>query len=330
MRNNLGGSSGRTKNSVRRTIAIIRPGVLLAVALCALPDTLGSRATPAGPGGLQTPVLTATQTQQSGSAAASTQEPAVNPTNFEYDVASFKLDKDQAGGSHWSSTNDALSAKNVTLQNLVLNAYGIRSFQLSGNPGWLDSERYDIEAKADSETAEALQKLAGKDRAAARSAMLQKLLTDRLKLVVHRETKELPVYFLVVAKSGLKMKETAPDAPGGTSRSGGNGVLQTMEGQGIPVSSIAVMASGTVGRIIIDKTGLTGRYDFKISWSRNDSAAQPAASPAADAAAVPVAADPTGPSIFTALQEQLGLKLESGKGPVEIIVIEHVERPSGN
>jgi uncharacterized protein (TIGR03435 family) len=254
----------------------------------------------------------------------------VNPANFEYEVASFKLDKDQMGGSHWSSTNDALSAKNVTLQNLVLNAYGIRSFQLSGAPAWLDSERYDIEAKADSETAEALQKVAAKDRAAARSAMLQKLVADRLKLVVRRETKEMPVYFLVLAKGGLKMKETAPDAPGGTSRSGGSGGLLTMEGQGIPVSSIAVMASGTVGRIIIDKTGLTGRYDFKLSWSRNDTAVQPAAAGAADPSGVPVAPDPTGPSIFTALQEQLGLRLESGKGPVEIIVIEHVERPSGN
>jgi uncharacterized protein (TIGR03435 family) len=181
--------------------------------------------------------------------------------------------------------------------------------------------------------ADAFQKLSADDRRTTRQHMLQALLADRFKLAVHRDSKEFPVYSLVIAKTGAKLQETKPAADGTRTSAtrGGSSIRSSSYGNG-PVTITALHCSaadlaGTfaarLGRPVLDKTGLPYRYDFTLQFQQDDvmSAAAASNNPPSDVNA---------PSLFTAIQEQLGLKLESGKGPVEVIVIDHVERPSGN
>jgi uncharacterized protein (TIGR03435 family) len=181
--------------------------------------------------------------------------------------------------------------------------------------------------------AEALQKLPLEERKVKRQLMLQSLLKDRLKLTIHHETRQLPIYSLVIAKNGSKLQETKTDpaTPGVPVRRGGPSVRTSRTGSGPITLTVLHCASEDlasvfvphVGRTVVDKTGLKAIYDFTLQFSPEDASAIPTGSS-------PATLDPTAPSIFTAVQEQLGLKLESGKGPVDVIVIDHVERPSGN
>lgn len=235
-----------------------------------------------------------------------------------------------------SATPDGLHITNYTPQMLILMAFGVQDFQLSGGPSWLNSEKYDIEAKMDSSVADALIKLGPQERALARQHMLQALLSDRFGLTVHREIKEIPVFALVIAKNGPKMQEAKPGDtyPNGIKGPDGRGSAGMMEGgrgkltgQGLPIKTLVYLLSlQHLGRTIVDKTGLVGNYDFKLQWTPESQSAA-SAQQGADNTLSP---DSSGPSIFTAIQEQLGLKLESQKGPVEIFVIDHVERPSEN
>ncbi len=296
---------------------------------------------------------------QSQSQTAPAAEPALPPV-FEYEVASFKpFNPGTSEGIRmgFNTAPDSFTATGFTLQNLITMAYGIRDFQLSGAPSWLNSNRYDVTAKMDSSVADALQKLSQDDRNKERQKMLQALLADRLKLTVHRETKEGQVYMLVIGKNGSKLKEATADelAPppaagprGGGGREGGGvsggrggpgtmmmsmgrGGTQSMTLQAIPISSFADMLAINVGRPVVDKTGLTGKYDIKLEWTRDDMQMQsppPGGGPTTmNGQPVP---DSNGPTLMAAIQEQLGLKLESGKGPIENIVIDHVEKPSDN
>ena len=185
--------------------------------------------------------------------------------------------------------------------------------QIQGGPAWIDSSFYEINAKAEDSAPGA--KMAG--------PMLQTLLEERFALKVHRETKELPVFVLTVAKSGLKMQRTkdgscqpGPNPCGSRRMRSASPTTIAMGGNGMTVNEIfgGVIAT-MVGGPVIDKTGLSGQFDFTLEWTLGGINAPP---------------DATGPSIFTAVEEQLGLKLTSGKGPVEVIVIDHVERPSDN
>jgi uncharacterized protein (TIGR03435 family) len=257
---------------------------------------------------------------------------------FEYEVASIKPDK--SGGGHISMTgaDDGFSATNFPLQRLVLMAFGIQEDRLFGLPNWVASENFDIEAKMEGSVADAYNKLSAHDRPLVRQQMIQALLVDRFKLAFHRETRDLPIYSLVVAKNGSRLQESKIDDanPGGRSGLGpGMGVSQagrggpvTVTAQQIPIANLAAELSRQLGRMVLDKTGLTGKYDFVLKWTPDDIPA-PAGS-TQNGQPAPAALDPNGPVLFTAIQEQLGLKLESGKGPVEVIVIDHIERPSGN
>jgi uncharacterized protein (TIGR03435 family) len=200
-------------------------------------------------------------------------------------------------------------------------AYGIRDFQIVGGPAWLGTERYDITAKPEDAANQEQVKL-----------MVQALLADRFKLEFHRETKELPTYALVVGKGGPKLKkyvETDGDSSG--SGGGGRGGMMRMMGRGhfeangVPVSALANQLAQALGRSVIDKTELTGNYDFKLDWTPDEN--QPGIGPAGDNHA-PAPAD--GASIFAAVQEQLGLKLEGSKGPVEILIVDRAEKASEN
>jgi uncharacterized protein (TIGR03435 family) len=274
---------------------------------------------------------------------AQSQPQSTVDSKFVYEVASIKPNKPEGDAvrTRMMITPDSLSATGGTLQMLIESAYGIQDHQISGAPDWLQSERFDIEAKMDSAVADEIRKLDPDQRMAARQHMLQALLADRFKLTIHRETKELPVYALVVAKNGPKLQEAKPDAtypngikgPDGVGRAGmmrmGMGELTA---QGVPLANLLGSLSRQLGRKVVDKTGLTGKYDFMLHWTPDESQGPmfkgTDGGPQGSNAAAPP--ESSGPSIFTAIQEQLGLKLESQKGPVEMIVIDHVEKPSQN
>jgi len=273
-----------------------------------------------------TATLTYTHAQLQSAAAPS-------PAVFEYDVASIKLNNSGSASIGSRNSPDGYSISNVPIRALIQLAFGIQNFQIVGSPDWLDSERYDIDAKMDPPVAEALQKLTLEERKVKRQLMLQSLLKDRLNLTIHHETKQLPIYSLVISKSGPKRQETKPDpaTPGVPVRRGGPSVRTSRTGGGPITLTVLHCASEDLasvfvphlGRTVVDKTSLTGIYDFILQFSPEDASAVPSG-------AAPATLDSMAPSIFTAVQEQLGLKLESGKGPVDVIVIDHVERPSGN
>jgi uncharacterized protein (TIGR03435 family) len=265
--------------------------------------------------------------------AQSQSQTAASPPVFEFEVATIKPNKTNSGSMRAHSTPDGYTITNASVQALIQLAFGIQDYQIVAAPEWFASEHYDIEAKMDPAVADALQKLNPDDRKRERLLMLRQVLIDRLKLTIHHETKELPVYSLVIAKNGPKLQETKPDpaTPGVAVGRGGPSV--TSEGGNGPVTlKVLHCASGDlasvfvpyVGRTVLDKTGLTAVYDFTLQFTPDDALKAPASGTGT------LPPDPTAPSIFTALQEQLGLKLESGKGAVDVIVIDHVEKPSGN
>ncbi len=241
------------------------------------------------------------------------QSPAARP---EFDVASVKRNISGDISRGMRPGVGRLSISNMTLRDLLMVAYQVRDFQISGGPSWIDSEHYDIEAKTDGNTA---------PRQMA-EPMLQALLEDRFKLKVHRETKELPIYVLTAAKNGLKIQpakegscvnpEPGKPAAPGQRQSAFCGFHVIGRGRydathtGVP--ALATDLSSVLSRTVVDKTALTEAFDVHLRFAPED------------------APDSTSPSIFTAVQEQLGLRLESGKGPVEVIVIDQVERPSEN
>lgn len=230
-----------------------------------------------------------------------------------YEVVSIKQDKSGNRNGLWRTLPEGFEYTNMPLVSFVYSAFGIiMDSQVTGLPEWVRSDPYDIQAKVDAETAEAWKKLPRKEQGAQEQLMMQSLLAERCQLRAHRETKELPVYDLVIAKGGLRMKEAQPnEAP--SERMGGS----TMIVRAQSIVSVVYGFAGTDGRLIVDKTGLGDKkFDFDLTWTPDNRAA----------------ADPAdaGPSLFTALEEQLGLKLVPDKGPVNVLVIDHMERPSAN
>ena len=251
-----------------------------------------------------------------------------------FDVVSIKQNKSDSRMVRVMTKSDGYSGNNVSLKMLLQGAYGIREDLVSGLPNWADSVRYDIDAKVAGSDVDALKKLSPEQR----RSMLKPVLVDRFKLSVHIETKQLPVYELVVAKGGTKLKEATPGdtyangikGPDGTAHAGmmrmGRGQLT---GQGLPIASLVNLLSQQLQRTVIDKTSLAGTYDFELQWT--DEKSDPMfKGPDGGEQKNESAPDPSGPSIFTALQEQLGLRLQSTKGPVETLVVDHVEMPSEN
>jgi uncharacterized protein (TIGR03435 family) len=235
-----------------------------------------------------------------------------------------------------------------TVRQLITLAYNVRDFQVSGGPNWIGTEKYDIDAKEPDALADELSNLSPEQRREKMGLLLQSLLADRFGLKVSHGSKELPVYALVVAKNGPKIHEAKPGDtyPNGIKTPDGRvlghgGMMGMMPGQltgqGVPVKFLVQTLSQQLGRTVLDQTGLQGNYDFTLKWTPDPSmggmmagppgGGPPGGGPGPDAPPPP---DASGPSIFTAVQEQLGLRLESTKGPVEIIIVEHVEKPSEN
>jgi uncharacterized protein (TIGR03435 family) len=239
----------------------------------------------------------------------------------QFDVISVKPSKDNL--TRMRLTPDGLTGTGVTVRFLLYEGYGgINHERVIGEPAWSNTQGFDIEAKVAQADVSTLSKMTFEQR----NAMFQSILAERFKLVVHHETRELPIYVLSVAKRGSKLKPSAPDDPAAPTRHRGmminNGKVTANDAR---LSILVSALSRTLGRTIVDKTGLTGNYDFTLEYAPEEGGPQP---PGPDSGA-PTASD-SAPSIFTALQEQLGLKLESAKGPVDVIVIDHIEKPAEN
>ncbi|MBI4906504.1 MAG: TIGR03435 family protein [Acidobacteria bacterium] len=231
---------------------------------------------------------------------------------FKFEVASIRPAAPGRGSSSSMHTSQArMTTSNTTLRQLVLFAYSVQEYQLTGGPEWVLSERYDIvanyDASEDNVTASEVSRQ--KSRDARIKARLRHLLAERFQLKLREETKELPIFGLVVDRGGHKFKAD-PDGKGNmnVNENNGSGVLR---GDGLTMERLAVTLSGKLGRPVVDETGLAGLFAVEMKWTADG-------------------AGDGGPTIYTALKEQLGLRLESKKGPVKTYVIEGVAKPTEN
>jgi len=224
-----------------------------------------------------------------------------------YEVTSIKPNNSSRPGASTHTFAGLFTATNTTVRYLIQYAYSLRDFQVAGGPTWIGSEKYDIEAKSGSKA---------EDHEF--SSMMRSILADRFQLKFHRETREVPVYALVLAKSGPKLASARQDEK--SSMDANRGELTV---RNATVADLASILSNTLDRKVIENTGLTGHYNLTLKWTPDDSQAQP------QKADLRLGSS-KGPSIFTAIQEQLGLKLESTKAPLEVFVIDSAQKPSGN
>lgn len=233
-----------------------------------------------------------------------------------FEVASIKLAGPSARGGGINFPNGAFTATNAPVQNLITLAYDVQPFQIDGAPSWVTGQRYDVLAKM---PAGAVKGPRDPNRLSLLRPALQALLADRFQLSIHRENKVMPAYVLVVAKGGAKLKETTDDGRG-LSINSDRGKLVA---ERISMAFFARALSGDLGAAVVDRTGIQGVFDLTLAWTPDE--VQSAAKP------VNEAAEPTsGPSIFNALQEQHGLRLEKQKAPVEMLVIDRIEKPEPN
>jgi uncharacterized protein (TIGR03435 family) len=261
------------------------------------------------------------------------------PPSFE--VASIKPNHSGAQQIMIMFRPGTFTTKGTTVKLLITIAYGVKEFQVSGGPGWINTDRFDVDGKMSDTEVEYLNKLPPDQQSTRMGLMVQGLLADRFQLKVSHATKDLPVYALVVAKNGPKLHEAKPGDTYPNGIKGLDGVAHPgimrmgpgqINGQALQMRQLATMLSQILGRDILDQTGLKGQYDINLQWTPDVGEGMmfgehAGPKPPGDNPAPP---ESTGPSIYTALQEQLGLKLDSTKGPVEIIVVDHVEQPSEN
>src|ERR1700733_2910662 len=273
-----------------------------------------------------------------GWAALLEQSDASMSPRFAYDVISIKPSNPSGtnSGLGFRYTADEFWVKRVTVQSLMQSAYGLLlEKQIEGAPKWVTSEIYDVDAKMESSMADKFQKLSFGERELARGQMLRALLAERFHLVVQLQSREFPLYTLVTAKKGPKLTEARPGdtyangiaVPRGLSA--GDVMSMNRDGisaQGVPMERLVGYLEMHFHCAVIDKTGLAGRYDFKLQFTNGSTARDGSLS--GNPSTIP--SDPVGPDLLTALDEQLGLKLVPGRGPMQVVVIDHVERPSGN
>jgi bla regulator protein blaR1 len=273
-----------------------------------------------------------------------------------FDVVSIKPHKDEGmtmQTSVWIKP-DSLSVSGLPLSMIIREALGVSEDRILNEPAWIKSDRYDIEAKVGPDDAAKLKTLSPQQR----WQMLLPVLEDRFGLKFHRETVDLQAYTLVVAKGGAKLTAAKPaqpgeetvqppskaDGAGGSARQPrmmmhGSAQGMTMECSAATMANLAQMISEQLGGTVVDKTDLTGSYDFTLSWTPDEGAGPTMVGSMAMTMRMPAGGMPpdggtsqrdSGPSLFTALQEQLGLRLEARKTPVEVFVVDHVEQPSPN
>jgi uncharacterized protein (TIGR03435 family) len=229
-----------------------------------------------------------------------------------FEVASIKPTKPDDGDHGWHSNSDRVTIEGYTLRDLIVSAYGLKSTsQVLGGPEWIDKKHFDIAAKVDDSELARLKGISREDRRMQWNLMLQSLLADRFGLNVSREKRKLPVYALVATKSGIKFAASTPDE-----KNHDLSVRNTaMTATGVSMDSLAnyITTQPEIDRLVENRTGLTGDYDFRLNWAHDSgNGIQP---------------DATYPGLFTALQEQLGLKLESQKSSVEVVIVNAAAQP---
>lgn len=249
---------------------------------------------------------------------AGSAEPAASTMAF--DVASIHLSPPSPDGHHhiWNDVhNSEFRTGNLSTRDLIQYAYNIPDSQIVGGPEWINSAMYDIDAKADPAVDALLKAMATLEATQKKREMVQALLAERFAFTMHNETRELPVYDLVLAKGGPKFQLN--NKVGNTDNTGRDHLH--VSGMTNTVPFLARDLAQLLGRVVVDKTGLPGSYDLTLRWTPDNSP-------------LPLhngAPDPNAPpGLFTAIQEQLGLKLVSTKGPVPILVIDHIEKPTPN
>lgn len=248
-----------------------------------------------------------------------------------FEVATIKsTDPERAQSNIGFNQGGSFQARGITLRELVQLAYDLGYFavdqRIVGGPKWIGTARFDLDAKPDDQTAGSFAKIPIKKQLPAEQAMIRALLADRFKLRLHHETRQLPVLILVQAHGGPKLTASAnadSDDPLGPDGPPGN-----WKAQGVSMVELAANLSqlpDAGGRIVIDRTGLKGNFDFTLKWTPD---ATMDATPATNDNGLKQ--DPTAPSLLKALEEQLGLKLEASKQPVDVLVIDSAELPSAN
>jgi uncharacterized protein (TIGR03435 family) len=258
---------------------------------------------------------------------------AVQPLAF--DVVSIKQYPKNDLMIRIRTTPDGVEVHGMPMHMILREAFGVTNSQLLGEPDWVNTERYELEAKVAPDDAPRLKQISNDDR----WVLLLPVLEDRCKLKFHHETRQITVYTLVVAKGGIRMQPSPPPGsapaapgPGGgpplpPSPSPGNagGIFFTARSATMP--SLVRMLSRTLGSPVVDKTGLTGKYDYVLQFAPDESVRANMSSGPGSGMPPP---ESDGPSIFTAVQEQLGLKLEARKEAVDVVVIDHMEQPTVN
>ena len=261
-------------------------------------------------------------------AALSAQAPSPDIDALRFEVTSVKANNSGSQNANLElHPGGRVTGTNVALIGLIRNVYTLQPFQLVSAPGWIESARFDIEAKADREYSAREDALAPE-----LLAMMRNLLADRFNLVVHREMRDMSVYAITMARSdgsfGPQMRRSTVDCEGEAARAfaarrgagpaGAKPIVRCritigagrIQGTGTTIVELARRLSPAVGRPVVNRTALSGPFDLELQWS-------PEPTP-----------DTTGPSLFTAMQEQLGLKLDSQRAPVEVLVIDRIEKPA--
>lgn len=233
-----------------------------------------------------------------------------------FEVAAIKPSKPDDRNQSWNGSTDRILIENYTLRRLLRSAYGLKSdAQILGGPDWIDKQSFDINAKIDDAEIAKMAKMDRVARQRERNAMLQSLLADRFGLKAHLEERKMPIYALVVAKSGARLTSTsAATAAKGNNITTKNG---HMTATAISMDSFADdldYRPETGGRMVLNHTGLIGEYDFSLNWAADNGDG--------------TSADATLPGLFTALREQLGLKLQPEKGEVKVLVVESATKPA--
>jgi uncharacterized protein (TIGR03435 family) len=251
---------------------------------------------------------------------AKTDGVATAPTAFPgFDVAAIRENKtDTTGHSHIvsNSANGQFKTVNVSLKLLVQWAYVLPESRIVGGPSWFDSTKFDIDAKADEAIDAQLRSLPSATAKAQKQAMVRALLADRFQLKTHEESRELLIYALVLAKDGPKFQ---PSKINGTTVNSSRAEIRVL-GSDDTLALLTDELGKRLGRPVINQTGVHERCELDLKWASDDAAsAQPDS-----------AVESSGPSLFTAIQEQLGLKLVSQKAPVTVLVIDQVQMPSAN
>lgn len=246
---------------------------------------------------------------QPAAPSTSSQRAQSTPPTFSFEVATIKPAAPSPDGhTHINyPAGDRFSAQNITLLALLSWAFRLPQKQILDAPPWLSSTRFDLQAKLNAQDAPL--NLSSEEDHARKREMLEALLADRCNLKLHTETRLLPDYELVLAKGGPRLQ---PSIHNGTSI---NTFRNHLDLQGLTPTLIAEQLSYVAGRIVVDKTNLTGRFDVQLRWTPDDA---PATDPDAP------------PTLFTAIEEQLGLKLQPAKDPIPVLVIDHVDPPSAN